>query len=220
MYFHGRWDFTAFRDEIIESERANKSAPVHQTDAFARIVNGPIVGGHIHTGDTNGRVHYTSSLTRWKYGEEDTKGFIITTHEPGTKNFTVEKIVNPMAIEFITLHVTSGKEHEAYQQACELRNRGKRVKLRTSDITSLHVLRQITGSDTGIKVENKTSDSTIYEIMRRTHASRFDEVLERHTNDHVNMIIEFDRLLSVDEARVPLTRNVVEWAISSGESGG
>ena len=39
---------------------------------------GPIISGHVHTGGCfNGYFYYTGSPLRWKYGEEETKGFLV-----------------------------------------------------------------------------------------------------------------------------------------------
>lgn len=44
--------------------------------------NGPIISGHIHTGGCfNGYFYYTGSPIRWKYGEENEKGFLIVLYD-------------------------------------------------------------------------------------------------------------------------------------------
>lgn len=44
--------------------------------------NGPIISGHIHTGGCfNSHFYYTGSPIRWKYGEENEKGFLIVLYD-------------------------------------------------------------------------------------------------------------------------------------------
>jgi DNA repair exonuclease SbcCD nuclease subunit len=106
MIFHGTWDFVAFDDQISESERPIKGSPVFSFKEWSEYVWGPIMGGHIHTHYAyKNKVYYTSSFTRWVYGEPKPKGFLEFTYDTETLEYDVEFIENPMAPRFDTYRV-------------------------------------------------------------------------------------------------------------------
>ena len=54
--------------------------------------SGPIIGGHIHTGGCfNGHFYYCGSALRYKYGEEEPKGFLIVLQDLETRKYVVHK---------------------------------------------------------------------------------------------------------------------------------
>lgn len=66
---------------------------------------GFMIGGHVHTpGCHSGYFYYTGSPYRWKFGEEEDKGFLITIHDLDTQRHYVyfKKIVSDT---YITLDI-------------------------------------------------------------------------------------------------------------------
>lgn len=56
--------------------------------------SGPIIGGHVHTGGCfNKHFYYCGSALRYKYGEEEPKGFLIVLQDLETRNYVVHKEV-------------------------------------------------------------------------------------------------------------------------------
>ena len=57
-----------------------------------RNCSGPIIGGHVHTGGCfNGHFYYCGSTLRYKYGEEEPKGFLVVLQDLETRNYIVQK---------------------------------------------------------------------------------------------------------------------------------
>lgn len=195
MHFHGRWDFAAFRDEVLNSERMIRSAPVHQTGDFERLISGPITGGHIHTGDHNRKIWYTRSVTRWRFGEPEPKGYLFTSHKRGTHQFVVYQIDNPIAPQFTTLKCNVNNEEKIYRKARELRTQGHSVKIKVTDASSYHVLQNAAVNDpVGIRIELDTRQR-IYETIREEHEENtiIDTFEQR---DPVDIIIDYDQKMN------------------------
>ena len=54
--------------------------------------SGPIIGGHVHTGGCfNGHFYYCGSALRYKYGEEEPKGFLIVLQDLETRKYVIHK---------------------------------------------------------------------------------------------------------------------------------
>jgi DNA repair exonuclease SbcCD nuclease subunit len=193
VHFHGRWDFCAFREELMQSERGMRGAPVHNTDDFMTFVKGPITGGHIHTGDSNGKVFYTSSLTRWSFGEPEPKGYLTTIHTKDTDKFTVSRIINPVCTEYHTIVAPQGSEESAIMQARDLRARGCKVKIKVDNPVSLQVLRHAMTNDTGIKVDAKGCDAGQLNVIN-DHDMQLSQIFSNP--DPVQVIIAYEQFTS------------------------
>lgn len=67
-FMHGTIEGAIYRDMVGQSR-------LFTIDDFINC-RGPIISGHVHTGGCfNSYFYYTGSPLRWKYGEEETKGF-------------------------------------------------------------------------------------------------------------------------------------------------
>lgn len=63
--------------------------PVFSIDDFC-LCKGPILSGHVHVpGCFNSHFYYCGSPLRWKYGEEQEKGFMIVLHNLDTRQYYV-----------------------------------------------------------------------------------------------------------------------------------
>jgi DNA repair exonuclease SbcCD nuclease subunit len=194
VHFHGRWDFCAFKEEVIKSERGMGGAPVHRTSDFVDVVCGPITGGHIHTGDSNGKVFYTRSLSRWVFGEPEPKGYIVTQHVPNTGEFQVQYIDNVLATPYTTISIDAGREIEAYAEIRQLRAAGHRVKIRVDNAQTAQVLRQAAINDASIKIEIK---NVVNDKVDNDLQSVFAQL---YTDDHVETIRRFEQHINSSSA--------------------
>lgn len=77
-----------------EMDLNTKKNPVFDLNNFCKCT-GPIISGHVHVaGCFEGHMYYPGSPLRWKFGEEQDKGFIILLHNLDTRQYRIhfEKI--------------------------------------------------------------------------------------------------------------------------------
>lgn len=104
IFGHGMFEETSFSSH---SDHSMKKYPIFNSKFMESICDGPIVFGHIHKSQTiRDRIIYTGSLTRSKFGEEEEKGFIISTFDTNSKETIHEFIVNSKAMRFDTIEIT------------------------------------------------------------------------------------------------------------------
>lgn len=105
IFGHGMFEETSFSSHV---DHSMKKYPIFNSSFMESICDGPIVFGHIHKSQTiRERIIYTGSLTRSKFGEEEDKGFIISTYDTNSKETNHEFIVNEAATRYDTIEITS-----------------------------------------------------------------------------------------------------------------
>ena len=78
-----------------------KKAPVFSIEAFAGC-KGPIIAGHVHKASCyNSYIYYVSNPIRYKFGEEEEKGYAIVLHSPGGHLYHFEPI---RSFNYITIN--------------------------------------------------------------------------------------------------------------------
>lgn len=78
ILMHGVIDKVTVIAKNQSSEKTHPNAPVFILDDLYNICKGPIISGHIHSHMfIDNKFFYVGSFTRWKFGEEETKGFMI-----------------------------------------------------------------------------------------------------------------------------------------------
>ena len=98
---HGMFEETNF---VINKSLNMKKYPVFNSEFMENLCEGPIIFGHIHKSQLiRNRIMYTGSFTRSRYGEEEDKGFIITTYETDTNEYEFKFIVNEKATKYDTI---------------------------------------------------------------------------------------------------------------------
>lgn len=84
-YMHGTYKGSIYGKDIenLNSDRE----PVFSMNNFTGC-KGPIISGHVHTaGCFNEHFYYCGSPYRWRFGEEEEKGFIILCHNTDTRQY-------------------------------------------------------------------------------------------------------------------------------------
>jgi DNA repair exonuclease SbcCD nuclease subunit len=96
---HGMFDFVAFSKDY-SAEKSLRGAPTWTYDDFKRIIKKVVVFGHIHIRQNyKNFIYYPGSLTRFRQGENDPKGFL------HIYNTTVTFIENPLAKQYVTYNL-------------------------------------------------------------------------------------------------------------------
>ena len=107
IFGHGTFKFTAFLNQKLESEKDVHSSVVFDEEFLSKIVEGPIIFGHIHSPQQwKNKIFYTSSFSRWAFGEEKDKGSLkikIPIEDRG--NYEVERIKNERTLSYSTVDV-------------------------------------------------------------------------------------------------------------------
>lgn len=118
---HGVVDKAAFLAATQESEATRSQAPIFKVEELHKICKGPIYFGHIHKPFTWERFKYVGSYSRWAFGEEEDKGYIMSYYTPLTGDYTDEFIVNKHVRTFDTVKIeyTSSVFNKTEQEQIE-----------------------------------------------------------------------------------------------------
>lgn len=109
IFGHGLINEVAFTAKLQSSEVTMNKAPIFKSENLLQVAKGPIFFGHIHKPQCiKDRIYYTGSFTRWVYGEEEPKGFMLVVYTPETANYEVEFIENTKAPLYNTMIVDYG----------------------------------------------------------------------------------------------------------------
>ncbi len=103
LYHSGLYDMAvlhgAIKGSIFGCDKTDldsPKAPVFDINCF-RNCAGPIICGHVHVaGCYQEHIYYSGSPLRWKFGEEQDKGFIICLHNLDTQEYYIdfEKVIS------------------------------------------------------------------------------------------------------------------------------
>ena len=105
VFGHGMFEETNFS---TKRHTGMKKYPVFNSKEMEDICEGPIVFGHIHTGQRiRDRIQYTGSLVRSRFGEEEAKGFYIVDFDNETKETEFEFIENELTMKYDTIEINS-----------------------------------------------------------------------------------------------------------------
>lgn len=105
---HGMFEETNY---VTNKTLNMKKYPVFNSAFIEKICDGPIIFGHIHKSQKiRNRIMYTGSFTRSRYGEEEDKGFIISTYETENNSTDFKFIVNDKATKFDTVSILDTSE--------------------------------------------------------------------------------------------------------------
>ena len=97
LYFTQEYDMVAMHGNIKgaiyglnEANLDTAKSPVFDINSFARC-NGPILCGHVHVqGCYQNHIYYSGSPLRWRFGEEQEKGFLVCLYDKLSHNYSVE----------------------------------------------------------------------------------------------------------------------------------
>ena len=107
IFGHGMFKETSFTASKQESAVTLSGAPVFDSKKLCDICKGFCIFGHIHTPTTiRKKITYTGSFSRWVFGEEEKKGFLVTTYNTESCSFKNKFIENTLAEIYRTVTVT------------------------------------------------------------------------------------------------------------------
>ena len=88
----------------LPADTAHMPPCTYNLEQFDKVVQGPIVMGHIHTSSRKYNCYYCGSFERMAHGEEENKGFYVFTRDVENKEGWRSKfVINKKATPFITI---------------------------------------------------------------------------------------------------------------------
>ena len=106
-FFHGNFDTILPEIEYTRIQEHNLSTMIYEYDKFANLIKGPLISGHWHVQNQYKSLYYVGSYDRWKFNEEEDKGFIYGAINTETNKYFVHRVTNPLAKTYKTLVVSS-----------------------------------------------------------------------------------------------------------------
>ena len=111
IFGHGLVTETAFESTKQNSEITMKRSIVFDSELLCKICNKYIIFGHIHKSQNiKNKIYYTGSFSRWVYGEEDPKGFLII------DDINISFIENTLAEKYDTLIIMNLSDYESAEE--------------------------------------------------------------------------------------------------------
>lgn len=198
VFGHGMFKETSFTTN--DGESSISRAPIFDSSIFENICKGPVVFGHIHV-RTNLRkqIHYTGSFSRWVYGEEEPKGFLVFLYDTRDSFTNYGFVKNKLAKKYDTIEVVHIPEDIPIKSFIKHLNSFKRDNLRikliinnhmnTDEAMNLSILREYYSNKTGFKLE----------IINNAFIEK-----EKETEEKVNKVLSeydfvFDKKLPIED---------------------
>lgn len=104
IFGHGMFKESSFTTN--DGETRISRAPIFDSKAFINMCTGPIIFGHIHIKNTiRKHIFYIGSFSRWIYGEEESKGFMVFVYHRKEKWYVYQFIENKFARLFDTIEI-------------------------------------------------------------------------------------------------------------------
>ena len=106
-FFHGNFDTILPDIEYNRIQEHQLATMIYEYDRFAKLIKGPLISGHWHVKNEYESLYYVGSYDRWKFNEEDDKGFIYSEIDTETNAYLIHRVINPLARQYKTIIVSS-----------------------------------------------------------------------------------------------------------------
>lgn len=110
-FFHGSFDLVYGDLLEIKPELLKKNNVMYRYDLWNPQIKGPLIAGHWHDGKRYEELYYCGSPFRWKFNEDESKGFLFIQYNTDDSSYYVKKITNPLCAEYINYDVYSNTFH-------------------------------------------------------------------------------------------------------------
>jgi DNA repair exonuclease SbcCD nuclease subunit len=163
IFFHGTFDYVGYIPNV-ESERHVKNAPIFNSEQIANLVYGKAIGGHIHTRTVyKNKIEYTSSFSRFCFGEDKPKGFVEAFYNLETLECKTNFIENTDAPKFITIDIddlegTSLEEKMSIVNDMKKEYENLRIIAKNVNDKDVSAMKSLVSEDDAVKLDIKRSD--------------------------------------------------------------
>ena len=118
--------------KVDDSEKKENTSRLHvprfTTGELNACCSGQVFFGHYHVHtETDQRVFYVGSFSRWKFGEEEPKGYMISTYDCDNETYSYEFIENNVTDTYHTLYY--GYDHSIFKSSKALLEEFDRLEM-------------------------------------------------------------------------------------------
>lgn len=165
-YMHG-----SFSGAIMGKNEPNLNSdrePIFRIEDFC-MCKGPIISGHNHVyGRYKEDFYYSGSPLRWRFGEEEEKGFIILLHKPQLRKYIIHfEPIKSFRYDTVNLDEMLNTDPKIIIDYIEsLRQQGIhhiRVKFTREDLEKIEILRNYYRTKSDVKIETDFEQQRLIE---------------------------------------------------------
>lgn len=106
-FFHGSFDVVYGELLDAKPELMSRKNVIYRYELWDKLIYGPLISGHWHDGKVYDNLYYCGSPFRYKFNEDEPKGFIFTEYDTESKEYLCKKIINPLCSEYISYDIYS-----------------------------------------------------------------------------------------------------------------
>lgn len=170
VYMHGTFKGTIYGKDVpdLDSDRE----PVFQMEDFVNC-KGPIISGHNHTpGCHSTHFHYCGTPIRYKFGQEEDKGFMVLLHNIESREYYVHfEPITSFRYDTINLDgMIDGDPKEIIAYVKNMQANGIhniRLKLSKNNEDNLNIIRSYFRSSNNVKIDANFKNEQVIENMKK-----------------------------------------------------
>jgi len=155
-----------------EHDLGSTREPVFDIDDFINC-KGPIISGHNHVHSTYKKdFYYCGSPLRWRFGEEEEKGFIILLHDINTRRYMIH--FEPIkSFRYDTIYLDNMLDEDPrfiIQYIQDMKNRGVdfiRVKFTKAALDKINIIKSYYRTRSDVKVETDFQQEKIEQELNK-----------------------------------------------------
>lgn len=137
-FFHGSFDVVLPYIVTKLSKESNIKNIIYEYNYWKKFIKGPMISGHWHDSSIHEHLIYIGSFDRWKFEEEEEKGFGFIRYDTDTNEYFYKKIINIFAPLYLTysIYTNTYNSIEEYNNLINMVNdtlekyRDKKIKVR------------------------------------------------------------------------------------------
>jgi DNA repair exonuclease SbcCD nuclease subunit len=181
IFGHGMVKEVAFVAKSQESENTMSKAPIFDSKQLINSCKGPIFFGHIHIRTTiREHLYYPGSFSRWRFGEEDPKGWYLCIYDMDSHKYINTFIENTLAPEYTTVSLELTEYYAEHPEKIEavvkqLPAEHIRLQIIVGEVDSAFALKYLTdvyGKGSRVKLDIKNREKELLdehenEVMER-----------------------------------------------------
>lgn len=215
IHGHGMIDFVGFTGYESDFERTIKTAPIFDKDVLCKISRGPVIFGHVHNYNSyEDQIYYTTSYSRYSFGDKGDKGFLDIDLElddnGNVSDYKVNFVENTMAPTYVTINLDTEDLKNSEEKTAYITKATKNydhIRLTSTDKDNTEIIKKITESNPSIKVQikNKNNNDDSIEskyqfLIDKTYDSTEENIQKFiNINENVNIPLSIIREIINEE---------------------
>ena len=211
VYMHGTLKGSIYGANEVDLK--SKKNPTFDLNCFCNCI-GPIISGHVHVaGCYEGHMYYTGSPLRWRFGEEQEKGFIVLLHDLDTRQYRVHfEEIKSFRYDTINLDHLLSDPQRAISYVSKLKEAGidfVRLEFSIDKQDCLNIIKYYFQKDPTVKILETYKQEKEKEEMQKalnTKYSGYDYILDDNLSPedkltrYINQEIGYE-YITVDELK-------------------